>query len=229
MLGDGALVNFIDIESDYEEEFNEWYNYEHVDDLIHLPGWTRGRRFRNADGQSTYLAFYEAEAIGRFAEPVYLDLLANLSPWTRKSISHIERHSRIVARRSAGAFHGDAGAMAMVRFVASGDLERLRRRVAGTLFPDLAAGKGRLGAVLLEMDADITAAPRRSRGAAPHPSDTIDGQTWIIAAQAMDVSHVRMALAEILAYEPLQAVDIVSSGAFGFLYGRTKEPFFARE
>ena len=36
MLGDGALVNFIDIKPDYEEEFNEWYNYEHVDDPIPL-------------------------------------------------------------------------------------------------------------------------------------------------------------------------------------------------
>ncbi len=52
-----------------EDEFNEWYDKHHVPDVINVPGFVSGQRFKLADAQFggeasrqyKYLALYEIE------------------------------------------------------------------------------------------------------------------------------------------------------------------------
>lgn len=50
------------------QDFNKWYDEEHVEMMARIPGWTRTRRFRRldsataAEGQVEYLALYEFQA-----------------------------------------------------------------------------------------------------------------------------------------------------------------------
>ena len=52
-----------------EDEFNEWYNKQHIPDVLNVPGFVSGQRFRIADAQMgreagkayKYLALYEIE------------------------------------------------------------------------------------------------------------------------------------------------------------------------
>ena len=52
-----------------EAEFNEWYNGQHVPDVLNVPGFVSAQRFRLADAQfggeasrtHKYLALYEIE------------------------------------------------------------------------------------------------------------------------------------------------------------------------
>jgi hypothetical protein len=47
-----------------EDEYNEWYNQEHIPALLSVPGFVSARRFRvrgDTDGHK-YLAIYELEA-----------------------------------------------------------------------------------------------------------------------------------------------------------------------
>ena len=43
----------------YEEEFEAWYNLEHIPYLASVPGVLRARRFAPVDGSDTFLAVYE--------------------------------------------------------------------------------------------------------------------------------------------------------------------------
>ena len=43
----------------YEEEFEAWYNLEHLPALARVPGVLRARRFAPVDGSKRYLAVYE--------------------------------------------------------------------------------------------------------------------------------------------------------------------------
>jgi hypothetical protein len=53
-----------------EDEFNEWYDKHHIPDVINVPGFVSGQRFRLADSQFggegskayKYLALYEIES-----------------------------------------------------------------------------------------------------------------------------------------------------------------------
>ena len=50
-----------------EDEYNEWYNNTHLDDMVSVPGFVTAQRFRLADSQvgednpCKYLALYELE------------------------------------------------------------------------------------------------------------------------------------------------------------------------
>jgi hypothetical protein len=48
-----------------EEEFNAWYDRQHLPDVLRIPGFVAGRRFKLAQPQSNlpgrYLALYEIE------------------------------------------------------------------------------------------------------------------------------------------------------------------------
>jgi hypothetical protein len=52
-----------------ESQYNDWYNRQHIPDVLNVPGFVSGQRFRLADAQMTrdgsrahkYLAVYEIE------------------------------------------------------------------------------------------------------------------------------------------------------------------------
>lgn len=56
------LVVGLDPEPAYEEEYNAWYDEEHLPGLLPVPGVLRARRFRALDGSPRYLAVYELAA-----------------------------------------------------------------------------------------------------------------------------------------------------------------------
>ena len=45
LRGKGMLVVFTEVKSRHERDFNEWYNREHIDERVNLPGFHRARRY----------------------------------------------------------------------------------------------------------------------------------------------------------------------------------------
>ena len=60
LLGKGMLVTFTEVAPEDELEFNEWYDREHVDERVFMPGFKRARRYLAADGATAvkYFATY---------------------------------------------------------------------------------------------------------------------------------------------------------------------------
>jgi hypothetical protein len=54
-----------------EDEFNGWYNDEHVPELLRVPGFLIGRRFRVINGQPRYAALYDLADISALSEPLF--------------------------------------------------------------------------------------------------------------------------------------------------------------
>ena len=42
--GTALMMVFVDIDPEYDADFNAWYNEEHVDDLLRWPGWLNAAR-----------------------------------------------------------------------------------------------------------------------------------------------------------------------------------------
>ena len=58
--GQGILLVYTDlIEPKYEEEFNAWYNTEHVPELLAIPGVLDAARYVATKGGPKYLAAYD--------------------------------------------------------------------------------------------------------------------------------------------------------------------------
>ena len=57
--GTALLMVFTDIDTEQDADFNNWYNQEHVPDLLALPGFLNAARYEAARGGPRYLACYE--------------------------------------------------------------------------------------------------------------------------------------------------------------------------
>ncbi len=82
--GTALLMVFVDIDTEQDADFNDWYNQEHVADLLALPGFLSGARYEAAKGGPRYLACYELESAEAVQTPEYLAFRRSPSAWTQR-------------------------------------------------------------------------------------------------------------------------------------------------
>ena len=56
LTGKGMLITLTEVKARDEREFNEWYNREHIDERVDLPGFRRARRYVAVKGDPKYFA-----------------------------------------------------------------------------------------------------------------------------------------------------------------------------
>ncbi|MDO8596075.1 MAG: hypothetical protein Q7R45_05580 [Sulfuricaulis sp.] len=93
----GLLFVGMNVEPRAEDEFNDWYDTEHLPRLMAVPGCLCARRFRAAGGSHKYIAIYHLESAEVCASRTWKDAVA--TPWTAKIIPHTSVHLRIPVRR----------------------------------------------------------------------------------------------------------------------------------
>jgi len=82
--GTALLMVFTDIDTEQDADFNNWYNQEHVPDLLALPGFLNAARYEAARGGPRYLACYELENAEAVQTPEYLAFRRSPSEWTQR-------------------------------------------------------------------------------------------------------------------------------------------------
>ena len=61
--GKGIFLLYADIPAEHEDEFNKWYNEEHIPELLAVPGILDAARYVAVKGGPKYLAAYELENV----------------------------------------------------------------------------------------------------------------------------------------------------------------------
>src|SRR6185437_11005210 len=105
----GILAIFNDCRAGREDEFDGWFQGEHLEERLAVPGFVFGRRHQAISGSSGYFNFYLVESPDVLTSNHYLERLDNPTPFTRKVMSEIFINmNRTVCRRTLrrGAFHG---------------------------------------------------------------------------------------------------------------------------
>ena len=74
MTKQGLLLMMTDIDPANEEDFNRWYEEEHLDERMRIPGFINARRFTALEGGPKYLALYDLEPGGRRAHAAFIPL-----------------------------------------------------------------------------------------------------------------------------------------------------------
>ena len=92
----GLLLNAMNIAPEFEAEFNEWYDKEHIPALGAVPGVLSARRFRGG-GNRKYVALYHL-ATPEVQESAEWKA-ARQSDWTSRLQPHFRDHLRLVCRR----------------------------------------------------------------------------------------------------------------------------------
>jgi hypothetical protein len=93
----GLLVNAMNVEPGFEQEFNEWYDNEHIPGLAAVPGTLCARRFRDMKGTHRYLALYHLQSPDVPLTAAWKK--AADTPWTERLRPHFRDHLRILTKR----------------------------------------------------------------------------------------------------------------------------------
>ena len=87
----GLLLTMTEPPPAMEEEFNAWYDDEHLAERLAITGFRSTQRWV-ADvppGGGKYLATYELDSAGVLFTPEYLARLNNQSPWSRRCLGKL--------------------------------------------------------------------------------------------------------------------------------------------
>lgn len=99
MTRKGLLLVLADPAPAIEEEFNDWYDSEHLPERAVLPGFETAKRFVCVSGGPAYAALYDLSSLAALDSEPYRAVSGDrFSPWTRRVAARV-RPERIVAER----------------------------------------------------------------------------------------------------------------------------------
>jgi hypothetical protein len=91
-MAKGQLIAAFDFSNVAEDEFNDWYDLEHIPERQRVPGFLRCRRWIGAENAKHSVATYDLDSLGALQSPDYLAIGGqNLSPWSKRLTGRCQR------------------------------------------------------------------------------------------------------------------------------------------
>ena len=187
----GVLLVMNDVVEACADEFNRWYQQQHIPERLAVPGFRTARRYRAVDGQPAYMAVYECESIDVFASKAYLERLANPTDWTRKVMPSFRNMLRSACRETWSAGAGVGGSAIVVQCKPTQGREvDARRFVKDSLAPRLMQSASLVRISLWEADAAFTGGPSPEmalRGGSDRRAD------WVLFLESYELAKMKVA------------------------------------
>ena len=114
----GLLVAGFDFSPVAEDEFNDWYDTEHIPERARVKGFVNCERWVGAEDPKVSIAAYDLESPAVLETPEYRAVAgANLSPWSKRVTGRCRRICRFEAEQTLpGNQAAPPGAAAMLFF-----------------------------------------------------------------------------------------------------------------
>lgn len=221
LIGKGALINWLDVELEDDEDFNDWYTHEHLPERVSIPGFVRGRRYVGADrpvGSGRYFTIYETTGLDVLASAAYLERLDDPTPWTVATVGKLTllNRSACTVLRTAG--HGGSARIVAVPLSA----DSLTRSDVEAWFDEASAeligAHVAVGVHVLESDEGTTRAKDQTAEAAS-TAGSADVTAWILLVEVAHPSRTSTAVASITSSAALakQPLDPDQVGVFDLI------------
>ena len=82
--GRGLLMVFVDVPDNVEEEFNRWYDQEHIPERLSIPGVLSAARYTALRGGPRYLACYELSEPEAWYSEAWQHHLNSPTDWSKR-------------------------------------------------------------------------------------------------------------------------------------------------
>ncbi|WP_420225675.1 antibiotic biosynthesis monooxygenase [Pigmentiphaga litoralis] len=140
----GMIAVWLHVAPEREEEFNAWYEREHIPQIVDLDGFVSGTRYFSDEAFPKFLALYETVDESVEASPGFQHVTTHPSPWSGRIWSffgkdRIRLNLRQLALAPGGTRHADpaqhAGSSVVVRHTRRPlglTLEQARQEAAAT-------------------------------------------------------------------------------------------------
>ena len=91
-MAKGELIAAFDFSNVAEDEFNDWYDLEHIPERQRVPGFLSCHRWIGADNAKHSVATYDLDTLAVLKSPPYLAIGGeNLSPWSKRVTARCQR------------------------------------------------------------------------------------------------------------------------------------------
>src|SRR3974377_2434755 len=91
----GLLLASMEPPASLEEEFQDWYDTEHIPERAAIKGFLSARRFVCIEGWPRYIALYDLAHIGILKETGYMAVSGDkFSPWSKRILARVRGQFR---------------------------------------------------------------------------------------------------------------------------------------
>ncbi len=91
-MAKGVLIAAMDFSKVAEDEFNDWYDTEHIPERQRVPGFLVCQRWIGAENPKQSVATYDLENVPVLQGPGYRAIGGdNLSPWSKRVTARVQR------------------------------------------------------------------------------------------------------------------------------------------
>ncbi len=181
-MSNGTLAVWSGIDADTEDDYNAWYEREHMFERIEVPGIRRARHYRTVSGKPRFFTYFELETPGVVASGVYFAQTNNPSPWTQRILPHFRDVNRTASRviRRVGKGFG-AAAMTVRLALEEGEDPVLAAWLANEYLPEVVTRPGVIAGQLWQADIESSSQPGQDRDLRPE-EDSISDLTLFLEA-----------------------------------------------
>ena len=112
------LFVWSDIDPDHEADFNLWYDREHMEERVRIPGFTGARRYRAiSNAARRYLALYRATSLADFTSEAYRKAFTKQTQWSIANFGRMNNTRRRVMHVAEEGGFGWGGALVLIELV----------------------------------------------------------------------------------------------------------------
>jgi hypothetical protein len=211
LAGKGMLLTSMDIDATDEEDFNRWYDREHLQERVAIEGFIEARRYVAHTGSPKYLCLYSTTTIEVLDSPAYRARLASPTDWSKTTMARFKNMIRAVARITVSRGQGRGAVLGIARLrPESGSEAALRDALRQRLDPD--ALDGIVAMHLIESDAKL------SGPTAEIPSASTGAGDWYVLIDGTDVGSVSTLAARFTDGAAALGAKPISSGIYRLMW-----------
>jgi hypothetical protein len=202
----GILAVWSDIDTTAADDYNAWYEREHMFERLAVPGFHRARHYLTVSGAPRYFTYFVTDTAAVVASPAYLVQANHPSPWTRRILPHFRNTNRTACNVVRRIGRGYGASSLTVRLAAVvGREDELFTWLGTTQLPAVVEQPGIVGAQLWRADHDATLLPVEDRQLRPEPDQLAD---LVVFVDGTTVEHLTA-----VANGPLSAASLAAHGA----------------
>jgi hypothetical protein len=211
LVGKGMLLTSMDIDPVDEDDFNRWYDREHLQERVAIEGFIEARRYVAHSGSPKYLSLYSTTTIEVLDSPEYRKRLGQPTDWSKTTMARFKNMMRAVARITISRGEGRGAVLGIVRLRSDpGNEAALREALRKRMDP--AALDGVVSMHLIESD------PKLSGPTAGIPFTSAGAGDWYVLIDGCDTHAVSMALDARFAADVALAATPISSGIYRLMW-----------
>jgi hypothetical protein len=219
-MPNGILAVWSDIDAAAEDDYNAWYDREHLFERLEVPGFHRGRHYLTVSGSPRYFTYFVTDTAAVMASQAYLTQANHPSPWTQRILPHFRNTNRTACHVLCRLGRGYGAASLTIRLAAvAGRQDELIGWLSDTQLPALVKQPGLIGAQLWRADRRATLVPVEDRRLRPEPDQVADLVIFVegtLVDHLQAVAHGSLSLDSLVAHgadRPLIAVHQLLNGA----------------